>query len=678
MLASLDSDIISSMRRVILLLSALLVVLGCIVVVLGLYFLQGPFGASRASGRNSIPVAVTTAVPAPSITSPTAAVTSIPEVTNATLDGLLNLDVPRNDPLQIVPRLKKTSDTFATPVAPVTHQIGDKLGFWVSRDITGTNQFITATLRYITPHAYVWLEDGESATDDELKAAGDIFENKIYPTDRQYLGSEASPGIDNDPHVYILNTYFQGGAIGYISINDEYPSFVNRFSNEHEIFYMNLHQLRPGTDFYTAVMAHEFAHLIHGHQNPREGSWITEGLGDLAMKLNGFPQDVSSFIRDPDVQLNAWAGLPSVAIPHYETAYLFLSYCLNRFGIDFIRDVVSSGTHDTFSIQKALDKHAPGLKFDDLFADWVAADVVNDRTLGPRYAYLDRSLGIRPEVDVTQYPTKRTGSVHQYAAGYVQLQPAGHDVTLTFDGARQVKIIPTKAHSGKMMWWGNRVDNSDTTLTREFDLTTVQKATLNFWTWYDVESGFDYGYTEVSTDGGKSWDTLPGTTTTGDDPNGANYGNGLTCRSDSGCDPNSPPAQWVQERMDLTPFVGKRVLLRFEYITDGIYAAPGFAIDDISIPELGFQDDAEQDDNGWQAQGFARIDNVLPQRFIVQAIKFGSTSASTQVMRIPLDQTNHGTFTTSGFGTDISRILIVISADTPVTWETASYSFSVE
>jgi immune inhibitor A len=666
------------MRRLFLLVSTLLILFGCAVVVAGLYFFGILFPSRVPFVNNPTPVAVMTGVPAPTVVIPPVAATSSPEVSNSTLDELLNLDAPRNDPLQIVPRLKKTSGNFATPITPVIYQIGDKASFWVSRDITGTNQLVTATLHYITPHAYVWLEDGESASDDQLKAAGDAFENKVYPTDREYLGSEASPGIDNDPHVYILNTYFQGGAIGYISIADEYPPFVNRFSNPHEIFYMNVHQLRPGTESYTAVMAHEFAHLIHEHQNPREGSWVTEGLGDLAMKLNGFPQDVSSFVRNPDVQLNAWGELPSVAIPHYETAYLFLSYCLNRFGIDFIRDVVSSGTHDIFSVQKALDKRAPGLKFDDLFADWVVANVVNDRALGPRYTYLDRSLGIRPDFAVTQYPTKRESNVDQYAAGYIQLQPSGHDVTFTFDGATQVKAIPTDPHSGKMMWWGNRVDNSDTTLTRPFDLTTVQKATLTFWTWYDIEANFDYGYVEVSADGGKTWDTLTGTTTTTSDPNGANYGNGLTCRSGQGCDRNSLPAQWVQEQMDLTPFAGKNILLRFEYITDGIYAAPGLVIDDISIPEINFRDETEQGGNGWQAQGFARIDNVLRQRFIVQAVEFGSTPEATKVVPIPLDQMNHGTFVTSGFGRDMSHIIIVVLGNTPITWETASYSFTVQ
>ena len=41
----------------------------------------------------------------------------------------------------------------------------------------------------------------------------------------------------------------------------------------------------------------------------------------------------------------------------------------------------------------------------------------------------------------------------------------------------------------------------------EFDLTRLQKATLQFSTWYNIEKDYDYAYVEVSTDSGKTWDT---------------------------------------------------------------------------------------------------------------------------------------------------------------------------
>ena len=37
------------------------------------------------------------------------------------------------------------------------------------------------------------------------------------------------------------------------------------------------------------------------------------------------------------------------------------------------------------------------------------------------------------------------------------------------------------------------------------DLRQVSGATLRFWTWFDIEADYDYGYVEVSVDGGKRW-----------------------------------------------------------------------------------------------------------------------------------------------------------------------------
>src|SRR5207248_10507791 len=111
--------------------------------------------------------------------------------------------------------------------------------------------------------------------------------------------------------------------------------------------------------------------------------------------------------------------------------------------------------------------------------------------------------------------------------------------------------------------WGNRGDDMNGNMTRDVDLSGVSRATLEVSLWWDVEDGFDYGYVEVSDDGGLTWNTLPGQYTTNDDPNGQNLGNGTTGKSGGGDTP-----QWVRDRFDLTPWAGKPIQLRFEYVTD--------------------------------------------------------------------------------------------------------------
>ena len=133
---------------------------------------------------------------------------------------------------------------------------------------------------------------------------------------------------------------------------------------------------------------------------------------------------------------------------------------------------------------------------------------------------------------------QRETDVSQYATDYIELTGSG-DIRIDFQGATTANLANTTAHSGEDMWWANRVDDSDARLTHAFDLSGVDSATLNFWTWYDIEDDWDYGYIMASTDGGTTWTPLTTADTTEENPNGNNFGPALT-----GCsgDPSSQEA----------------------------------------------------------------------------------------------------------------------------------------
>lgn len=622
----------------------------------------------------STQVALEATPPAP----PTAARPEIIAEADTTYDALSKQNPPANDRVLLAEEFKGVVPDLATPAAPRNYQVGDRETFWISRDpMKGKKDKITATLRYINDIVYMWVEDGQNVRDSDLKKSADYFAENIYPTNHKYLGSEAIPGVDNDPHLTILNANIGGGIAGYYGQMDTLPQAAYSSTNHREMFYMSTLSTRPGSQYYTSVLAHEFAHMIHRYANSRgESSWLTEGFGDLGMELNGFPAGHEApFAQNPDLQLNAWQlNPPGSSIAHYGAAYLFLSYQLNRFGIDYIRSVFGSNTTGIPSVQQALDKFQPGMTFDQLFADWVAANFLHDGTEGNRFQYGD-PLDMRPTVGYSAYPAQGTDTVYQYGTDYIQLLPNGKDVTFTFDGSDTVRVIPTDAHSGKSFWWSGRTDLSNTTLTREIDLTNTSKATLKYWTWFDLEDDFDFAYVSVSGDGGKTWQPLKGSTTTERNLNAVNWGNGITCKSGASCGDWQAQPQWVPEQMDLSSYAGKKVLLRFEQVTDEVYTGGGFAVDDIEIPEIGFQDNAETAAPGWDAKGFTRMDNVLPQHFIVQAIEYGKTP---RVVPIKLDAQNRGTYTPQGFGKDISKVVITVSGSTPFTWEQADYQYTIQ
>ena len=128
--------------------------------------------------------------------------------------------------------------TLPAPATPL--QVGAQGQFWVANVETAQNFQINATLFYITPHAYFWVQNNVQVNQPDMKRLMDTFENKIYPTDRQFFGSEWTPGVDNDPHIYILYARGTGASnAGYFSSPDEYNPLVYKYSNGHEMFVFN-------------------------------------------------------------------------------------------------------------------------------------------------------------------------------------------------------------------------------------------------------------------------------------------------------------------------------------------------------------------------------------------------------------------------------------------------------
>ena len=215
--------------------------------------------------------------------------------------------------------------------------------------------------------------------------------------------------------------------------------------------------------------------------------------------------------------------------------------------------------------------------FEDVFMDWVIANYL-DATDGP-YSYPDRVIKVQ---DLTTIPSfgENEGTLPQFSARYFELRLESGDALVSFEGNSRVGQVGTTCRSRGRCWWGNIGDSIDSTLTREFDLALVDEATLEFWIWYDIEEDWDYAYVEASRDGGATWDILEGASTTLDNPVGNSYGAGWTGRR----------REWTKERIDLSDYVGRPVLVRFEYITDDAVNLDGVVLDDIAVPEIDYID----------------------------------------------------------------------------------------
>jgi murein tripeptide amidase MpaA len=123
---------------------------------------------------------------------------------------------------------------------------------------------------------------------------------------------------------------------------------------------------------------------------------------------------------------------------------------------------------------------------------------------------------------------------------------------------------------------GNYTNNATVTMTLKnpVDLSAYANPRLSFWTKYDIESNYDYGQVEISTNNGSTFTPLTGNYTqpgTGTfQPNGEPLYDGVQ-------------ANWVNEIMDLTAYNSTQTKLKFELKTDVSVVKDGWYVDDIGI-----------------------------------------------------------------------------------------------
>ena len=572
-------------------------------------------------------------------------------------------DPPERDLYRLAAQLKPGIPADVPRIVnekPVSYQQGRQDTFWLLDLDTLEYYQATFDLRLVTPRGYWYVDQEQEVRQEDLEEAVREFEDHIYPGVTAIFGAEWSPGVDNDPHLNILNSRLRGAG-GYFSSSDEYPLLISPYSNQREIIYMNIGAFPIGTEAYLGVLAHELQHAVHWNADASEDTWVNEGLSDLAVALLGYGSGSSlRFLSSGPTSMVHWpiSGIGSRA--NYGAASLFMQYLVEHYGnsedLTPLVDQTADGINGINAYLKELGHRAT---FRQVFEDWSVANFLDrfqpELTEGP-YTYSNLNAGATP-TRILDSSSILESELPQFSTEYIQIRADSGPIRIVFQGHTHVPLLPVEVGADGC-WWSNVGDSIDSRLTRALDLSDTPSPSLSYRIWYELEEDWDYAYVLVSLDEGKTWEIVETDYTSPSNPVGHSFGPGYTGES----------GEWLTENLDLGKYSGQQILLRFQYITDDAINGSGLCIKDFA------GNGAENWQEGWQPEGFVLVDNPTPQQFSVQVIQVGP---DIQVTAMDLDSRNSGALTIDR-PEESDRLVVAVGALAAKTRQQASYELTVE
>lgn len=515
-----------------------------------------------------------------------------------------------------------------------TRLLDQNASFWIP-DFQ-KNQFIKIDARLISigKYGYLWLDVNNINKQKRLVSKFEEFDQKYAPLIYSKFHFISYKGIDNDPKTIILVSDEIAGTFYYSS--SEIPSEVNPFSNQQEIIYLNASELYSGGAG-MPLLGHELQHLLHWMVDPDEESWVSEGLSTLTETyINTHILPILGFNNEPDIQLNTW-DINGDNYSRYGASFLFFKYIEEQYGDVFLGNIISNENNGFEAIEQEFLLNDHGLirkgnnSFtEQLFINWSIANILNQK-------YIEKGqFGYKDIVFSEKFKSQNIDScstdwmdfnVHQFGTDYFSINCMGK-YRIEFRGDQAVKIINTDPIFSEYFFWSNRANESKMTLTRKFDFTNVNntKILMNFWTWFDLEKNFDFVYVEISQDGVNWKVVLP-----------KEYSK--TCSMDGKiCGFTGTNLNWHKETIDISSCAGKICNIRFVYMTDLAANGDGFSIGRITIPLIGYDENFNNSDGGWEARGFVRILNYLPQKFNLSIL---NSDGNGLVTHATIDSNNH-------------------------------------
>jgi hypothetical protein len=455
------------------------------------------------------------------------------------------------------------------------------------------------------------------------------FDNNMYPIETEFFGL---PGFHDgslgwlDTAVGLPDNYwFNADSRQVVLVSNirddayydpDYPNYIAGFFSPSFTDYMDRNIMsidaydwenRVGPDgtrpfLYEGVFAHEYQHLLHQVYDPDEETFVNEGMSDYAMVLTGYGESVIGHLEEaadfPENSLVVWGDQGGLEIlTDYGHAFLFQTYLSEQYGEGFIQDLFHNPDNGITGINTTLDDYHGHRDFADIYHDFSVAMLIDSRRTGREFAFdsLDFNLNIGTPAAPNPEAFSTPGAP-PWGGDYVWLTGNPRQFArLNFNGL-DYSTFPTAWTSDGSVLFGGQGDLLDNWAI----FPTAGGGTLTFDTSYATEQYWDFGFVQVSTDGGYSWTSLSNAYTTDlHDPSAhptvvANLP-GLTGASGG----------WVNMSFDLSAYAGQDILVAFRYVTDWAFFESGWLIDNVYV-------DGDLISDGSDASVFQDITEILP------------------------------------------------------------------
>jgi len=411
---------------------------------------------------------------------------------------------------------------------------------------------------------------------------------------------------------------------------------------------------------YEGTFAHEFQHLIHDDVDTDEELWVDEGCADFSEFLNGYGHP-DSHVRDtadyPENSLVVWGDQGDLEIlSDYGHAYLWTLYLYENFGGDFLQAMVANPANGISGINSTLDAFSIQQDFGELYHEWAVALLIDSKTPGGgRYEF--ENIDFNLDIGTPGAPNPEafdTPGAPPWGTDYIWIDGDPKELAkFTFNGIDYTTFPTGWTSDGDVLWSGagDLLDNWAI-----FEATGG--GTLSFDTYWDIEDYWDFGFVQVSADGGYTWASLENAYATylhdpSAHPKAVENLPGLTGWSGG----------WLTISFDLSAYAGQDILVAFRYVTDWATYYEGWYIDNVYV-------DSTLVSDGSDASVFKDITEVVPinNDFTVTFVGIKEKKKGNQykVLTMKLDEiTEDGLFELNSVLKSSSSAVLLVTFDAP-------------